>query len=104
MLVIVLQLQQQIKALALNHIANGCATYLKLSHTYGSLGLAQGRQIGLVQPLINLMRETCAEQSVLHMDETSLQVLCEPGKKSKSQSYMWVIATTQAIGPVVLFN
>jgi len=88
----------------LNHIANGCATYLKLSHTYGSLGLAQGRQIGLVQPLINLMRETCAEQSVLHMDETSLQVLCEPGKKSQSQSYMWVIATTQAIGPVVLFN
>jgi len=58
----------------------------------------------LVQPLINLMRETCAEQSVLHMDETPLQVLNEPGKKAQSQSYMWVIATTQASVPVVLFH
>lgn len=59
---------------------------------------------GLVQPLINLMRETCAEQNVLHMDETPLQVLCEPDKTAQSQSYMWVIATTQASVPVVLFH
>jgi len=62
------------------------------------------RMGGLIQPLINLMRETCAEQSVLHMDETPLQVLNEPGKKAQSQSYMWVIATTQASVPVVLFH
>jgi transposase len=58
----------------------------------------------LVQPLINLMLETCAEQRVLHMDETPLQVLNEPGKTAQSQSYMWVIATTQASVPVVLFH
>lgn len=58
----------------------------------------------LVQPLINLMREACVEQSVLHMDETPLQVLNEPDKKAQSQSYMWVIATTQASVPVVLFH
>lgn len=58
----------------------------------------------LVQPLMNLMLETCAEQRVLHMDETPLQVLNEPGKTAQSQSYMWVIATTQASVPVVLFH
>lgn len=58
----------------------------------------------LVQPLINRLQDVCEEQSVLHMDETPLQVLNEAGKTAQSQSYMWVMATTQASVPVVLYH
>lgn len=58
----------------------------------------------LVQPLINRLQEICTEQSVLHMDETPLQVLNEPGKTAQSQSYMWLMATSQASVPIVLYH
>ena len=38
------------------------------------------------------------------MDETPLQVLNEPGKTAQSQSYMWVMMTTQASVPVELYH
>ena len=38
------------------------------------------------------------------MDETPLQVLNEPGKGAQSKSYMWVLATTQASVPIVLYH
>ena len=58
----------------------------------------------LVQPLINRLQDVCEEQAVLHVDETPLQVLNEPGKTAQNQSYMWVMATTQASVPVVLYH
>ncbi|MBQ0753256.1 MAG: IS66 family transposase [Gammaproteobacteria bacterium] len=58
----------------------------------------------LLQPLINRLSEFINEQSVLHMDETPLQVLNEPGKRAQSQSYMWVMTTTQASVPIVLYH
>ena len=58
----------------------------------------------LVQPLINRLSEIANEQSILHMDETPLQVLNEPGKAAQSKSYMWVLATTQASVPIVLYH
>lgn len=57
----------------------------------------------LVQPLINLLHDKLLEQSVIHMDETPLQVLNEPGKTAQSQSYMWVQAVTGS-QPVRLFH
>lgn len=45
----------------------------------------------LVQPLINLMEEQALSYPVLQMDETTIQVLKEPGKTAQSQSYMWVM-------------
>ncbi len=58
----------------------------------------------LVQPLINLLRETMLDYDVLQMDETRCQVLKEPGKTPQSQSYMWV----QRGGPpgslIILFD
>jgi len=44
----------------------------------------------LVQPLINLMRDTMLAYDIVAMDETRLQVLKEPGKSPQSQSYLWV--------------
>ena len=44
----------------------------------------------LIQPLINLMRESMLDYDIVQMDETRCQVLKEPGKTPQSQSYMWV--------------
>ena len=58
----------------------------------------------LVQPLINRLHEIACEQSVLHMDETPLQVLNEPGKTAQSKSYMWVTTAMQASTNIILYH
>lgn len=58
----------------------------------------------LLQPLLNLLHDKLMEQPMLHMDETPVQVLNEPGKTAQSQSYMWVIAGGSASTPAVLFH
>ena len=58
----------------------------------------------LVQPLMNRLQEIACEQSILHMDETPLQVLNEPGKAAQSKSYMWVTAATQASTNIILYH
>jgi transposase len=57
----------------------------------------------LIQPLINLIREKMLEQSVLHMDETRVQVLNEPGRSAQQQSYMWVLRSSIQT-PAVLYH
>ena len=57
----------------------------------------------LVQPLINLLIERLHQEPFIHMDETTLQVLDEPGKTAQSKSYMWVMASTGK-EPVRLFH
>lgn len=47
----------------------------------------------LIQSLINLMQEHIRQQGVMHLDETTVQVLNEPDKPAQSKSYMWVIAS-----------
>jgi transposase len=44
----------------------------------------------LLQPLHNLIRDQLFEGGVVHMDETTVQVLKEDGKSASSTSYMWV--------------
>jgi len=44
----------------------------------------------LIVPLINLLREQLLHYDIQHMDETTLQVLKEDGKKAQSKSYLWV--------------
>lgn len=76
------------------------------------LGIAIGRtnlanwmvQAGKrVQPIINLLGDKLTDQPVVHMDETPVQVLHEPGKTAQSQSYMWVRASA-GTQPVRLFH
>lgn len=58
----------------------------------------------LIVPLNNLLRDTLLGYDVLQMDETTVQVLKEPGRSPTAQSYMWV----QRGGPpgraVILFD
>jgi transposase len=57
----------------------------------------------LVQPLINLFTEHILRQAVVHMDETTLQVLDEPGKAPQSQSYLWLLAAF-GTAPALVFH
>ena len=44
-------------------------------------------------PVYNVLHRELLRREVLHADETTLQVLHEPGKKPQSESYMWLYRT-----------
>jgi hypothetical protein len=50
------------------------------------------------QPIINFLRDHLLEAPLVYGDETTVQVLKEPGKSAQSQSYMWA-QMTQGSGP-----
>lgn len=58
----------------------------------------------LVQPLINLLRDRLLESACIRMDETTVQVLKEPGKTAQSTSYLWVQQSGERDHPVVLYD
>ncbi len=58
----------------------------------------------LSQPIINLLRDRLLSYDILHMDETTVQVLDEPGKKAQSKSYLWVQYGGPPDAPVILFD
>ena len=58
----------------------------------------------LIQPVINLLRDRLLSYDILHMDETTVQVLDEPNKKAQSKSYLWVQRGGPPDKPVVLFD
>ena len=43
-----------------------------------------------LQPIHNLLRDHLLDSPVIHMDETTVQVLKQPNKKTGSPGYMWV--------------
>src|SRR5690625_4219060 len=55
-----------------------------------SLARAVIKTAQALQPLHNLMRDALLESPIIHMDETTVQVLKERGRKPTSKSYMWV--------------
>lgn len=59
---------------------------------------------GVLQPLHNLMRDILLDGSLIHMDETVVQVLKEKGKSPTSNSYMWVQTGGPPDKPVVLYD
>lgn len=58
----------------------------------------------LVQPLVNLLRDTLLGYDLLQMDETTVSVLKESGRPATSTSYMWVQRGGPPDKPVVLFD
>ena len=65
----------------------------------GLIKLAQA-----LQPLHNLARDALLDSPVIYMDETTVQVLKEPGRSPTSTSYMWVQRGGPPGKPVVLFD
>jgi hypothetical protein len=46
-----------------------------------------------LEPLYELMKSRMEKEDILHADETVLQVLHEPGRASRTNSYMWLYMT-----------
>ncbi len=55
-----------------------------------------------VQPIINLLRDQLLDADLVHGDETTIQVLKEPGKPAQAKSYLWAQATGSG-PPIRLF-
>lgn len=55
-------------------------------------------------PVTERMRQHLLAQNVLHADETTLQVLREPGKSAESQSYLWLYRTGSTGPAIVLYD
>ena len=47
-----------------------------------------------LQPVYDALHKRLCREPVLHADETTLQVLKEPGRSSTSKSYMWLYRTS----------
>jgi transposase len=57
-----------------------------------------------LRPLYDRMHEHLLHQDVLYADETTLQVLHEPGRSAESTSYMWLYRTGRAGPAMVLYD
>ena len=56
-------------------------------------------------PVYEALHKELLKRDVLHADETTLQVLHEPGKKPQSDSYMWLYRTSgDTDKPIVLYE
>ena len=58
----------------------------------------------MLQPLHNLARDELFEGPFVHVDETELQVLKEPGRAPDAKSYMWVQVGGPPDRPVVIYD
>lgn len=59
----------------------------------------------LLTPVYDLLHLELLKRDVLHADETTLQVLHEPGKTAQSRSYMWLYRTNgDTDWPIVLYE
>lgn len=58
-----------------------------------------------LKPVYDELHRQLVQHEVLHADETTLQVLREPGKSAQSKSYMWLYRTSgDADQPIVLYE
>ena len=56
------------------------------------------------EPIMELLHEEILSGPVLNLDETTVQVLKEPGRKNTSKSYMWLARGGPPGKPGVLFH
>ena len=59
----------------------------------------------LLNPLYLELKRQLLTETFLHADETTLEVLSEPGRKATSKSYVWVYRTSKyTLTPIVLYE
>jgi transposase len=54
-----------------------------------------------IEPLVQLLRQQIRSGPVVGIDETTVQVMNEPGRANTSQSYIWVFVGGESEHPVV---
>ena len=84
----------------------------RLEQDFGRQGLKLSRQTMAnwllnvsekwLSPIYDVLHRQLCRESVLHADETTLQVLKEPGRSSTSKSYMWLYRTGGCAGQAVV--
>lgn len=57
-----------------------------------------------IEPMVEQMHRQLLSMPHLHADETTLQVLNEPGRTAKQKSYMWLFRSGRGSPPVVIFD
>ncbi len=57
-----------------------------------------------LQPMCGRMRETLLQKDIIFADETTLQVLKEPGRSAQSTSYMWMYRSGRDAPAVILYE
>ena len=58
-----------------------------------------------LEPLYEELHRRLLLESIIHADETELQVLHEPGRKARTKSYMWLYRTGKyAEHPIILYE
>ena len=58
-----------------------------------------------LEPVYEELHRQLVRHEIFHADETTLQVLREPGKKPQSKSFMWLYRTSGDAGhPIVLYE
>lgn len=59
----------------------------------------------LLKPLYNELKNSLLHETLLHADETTLEVLNEPGRDAVSKSYVWIYRTSvYNTNPVVIYE
>lgn len=86
----------------------------RLEAHFERLGISLSRQVMsiwmirvalLLEPVFDRLTEQLRRRTILHADETTLQVLQEPGRTAQSQSYLWLYRSAGADGPpIVLYD
>ena len=77
---------------------------LKLSRQTMANWILQASDTWL-RPVYDALHRKLFQETVLHGDETTLQVLKEPGKSAQSKSYMWLYRTGKyASQPMILYE
>lgn len=57
-----------------------------------------------LSPIYEHMKEYLLKKDIIHADETSLQVLHEPGRVATTKSYMWLYRSGREGPPIVLYD
>ncbi len=58
----------------------------------------------VLEPIYNHMKENLVKRDYIHADETTLQVLQDNGKDSKSKKYMWLYMSETENKPIILYD
>ncbi|MFD0957766.1 IS66 family transposase, partial [Virgibacillus alimentarius] len=54
--------------------------------------------------IYNEMHDQLLQLDIAHADETTLQILSEPGRPAKSNSYMWLYRSGHTDNPIILYD
>ncbi|MEG1242410.1 MAG: transposase [Oscillospiraceae bacterium] len=87
----------------------------RLEQAFERMGIALKRQTmsswlikatrRYLKPVYELLKAHLLKEDILRADETTLQVLQEPGRDAKQKSYMWLYRTGRdAKNPVVIYE